>query len=70
MYFDNLHAALVMDGHGAFVWAAYGITAVVVICLLLVPVLRGRRLRRELAGDIRRREMTQTGRESPHASST
>ncbi len=70
MYFDSIHAALVMDGHGAFVWAAYAITALVLVYLLLAPVLRSRRLRRELAGEIRRREMTQSGREGPHASST
>ncbi|WP_116365092.1 heme exporter protein CcmD [Parahaliea mediterranea] len=56
MYFDSLHAALAMEGHGPFVWGAYAITALVLLTLLVSPVLRARRLRRELAGDIRRRE--------------
>ncbi|GAB3277281.1 heme exporter protein CcmD [Parahaliea aestuarii] len=68
MYFDSLHAALAMEGHGPFVWAAYAITAVVLLTLLLSPVLRSRRLRRDLAGEIRRRE-TAAG-EGRHASGT
>ncbi len=56
MYFDSLHAALAMEGHGPFVWSAYAITAVVLLTLLTAPVLRLRRLRRDLIGQIRRRE--------------
>ncbi|MFV0277289.1 MAG: heme exporter protein CcmD [Parahaliea sp.] len=68
MYFDTLHAALVMDGHGAFVWSAYAITILVLLILLLTPVLRARRVRRELAGELRRRAAD--SREGAHAPGT
>lgn len=54
MYFDSLQAVIDMDGHGAFVWAAYAITLAVLATLLITPVLKSRRLRRELAGQIKR----------------
>ncbi|MCR8921694.1 heme exporter protein CcmD [Dasania sp. GY-MA-18] len=57
MYFENLAALLTMDGHGPYVWAAYGMTALVLILLIINPLLRKRslltqqrmRLRREQA---------------------
>ncbi len=54
MYFDSLEAMLRMDGHGAFVWAAYLITAVVVAGMLTLPRRRASRLLRRLRGDLRR----------------
>ncbi len=54
MYFDSLQAALYMDGHGAFVWAAYAITFIVIGLLLLTPERRRRRILRELEGEARR----------------
>ncbi len=54
MYFESLDALLHMDGHGAFVWAAYFITAVVVIGMLLLPRRREARLLKQYAGDVRR----------------
>ncbi len=56
MYFDTLDAVLHMDGHGAFVWSAYLITAVVVTLLLVAPRRRQRRFLRQLAGEVRRRQ--------------
>ncbi|MGB0765236.1 MAG: heme exporter protein CcmD, partial [Luminiphilus sp.] len=41
MYFDSVTAALNMEGHGAFVWSAYGITFLVLAFMLLQPLLRG-----------------------------
>ena len=55
MYFDSVHAALSMNGHGVFVWSAYGITLLVLAQLLLWPWSRRRRLLRELRGEQRRR---------------
>ena len=55
MYFDSVHAALWMNGHGIFVWSAYGITLLVLAQLLLWPWSRRRRLLRELRGEQRRR---------------
>ena len=42
MYFESLRAAWEMAGHGPFVWSAYGITAVVVIALIGLPLQRVR----------------------------
>ena len=54
MYFDSVSSLIAMDGHGAFVWSAYGITAVVLVALLVAPVRRRRRLMAELKGEARR----------------
>tara|TARA_R110002110_G_scaffold66978_1_gene183037 strand:+ start:133812 stop:134009 length:198 start_codon:yes stop_codon:yes gene_type:complete len=43
MYFSTLQAALVMDGHGAFVWSAYLITLLVLVAMLVMPLRRRRR---------------------------
>ncbi len=60
MYFDSVAAVLAMDGHGPYVWAAYGITLLVLAQLLLWPARRLKRLRRELRGEVRRREAVKT----------
>lgn len=54
MYFDSLQAALLMDGHGGFVWSAYGATLLVIIVIVSLPVLRRRRTLRRLALELRR----------------
>lgn len=54
MYFESLSAALAMDGHGAFVWSAYAITAVVLLGMLIAPWRRQRRTLRQLAGQLKR----------------
>ncbi|KGE03411.1 heme exporter protein CcmD [Pseudohaliea rubra] len=54
MYFDSFKAMLVMDGHGAYVWAAYGLTLLVLSLVLAAPGRRRRRLLRELRGELRR----------------
>lgn len=54
MYFDSFSEALFMAGHGAYVWGAYGLSLSVLGFLLLSPVLRQRRLMRELRGELRR----------------
>ncbi|WP_439100538.1 heme exporter protein CcmD [Congregibacter sp.] len=56
MYFDSVSAALAMDGHGPYVWAAYGLTLVVLSLLILSPAMRKRRLLRELRGEYRRQQ--------------
>ena len=56
MYFDSLHAALYMEGHGLYVWPIYGLGLVLVILLVTLPRRRERRLLRQLAGEMRRRE--------------
>jgi heme exporter protein D len=60
MYFHSLDALLYMDGHGAYVWAAYAVTAVVVAGLLVIPRRRQRRQLLELAGELRRKHAAPT----------
>jgi heme exporter protein D len=55
MYFDSLHAVLAMDGHGAYVWSAYGLSVLVLVILLVNPRRRQRRLLREVQAELRRR---------------
>ena len=54
MYFDNLNAVLVMEGHGGYVWLAYAVTLSVLAILLVAPMRRRRRQLRQLAMDLRR----------------
>lgn len=42
MYFENFQALLAMDGHGAYVWAAYAVTALVLAGLIWSPLRRKR----------------------------
>ena len=60
MYFDSVSAALAMDGHGAFVWAAYLIALVVVAILLVAPGRRQKRFLRQLAGEQKRSQQGPT----------
>ncbi|MFK8041705.1 heme exporter protein CcmD [Congregibacter sp.] len=60
MYFDSVSAALAMDGHGPYVWAAYGLSLAVIAMLIMAPVLRKRRLLRELRGEYRRRQQSES----------
>lgn len=39
---------LAMDGHGLYVWVAYGVTFAALIAMALYPSLRRRQLQREL----------------------
>ena len=56
MYFQSLDALLYMDGHGAFVWAAYFITAGVITAILVSPGRRRRRFLRQIAGEVKRQQ--------------
>ena len=44
MYFESLMALWQMDGHGPYVWSAYGITAAVLVALVWFPLRRKRDL--------------------------
>lgn len=46
--FAGLADFLLMDGHGVFVWIAYGATFAALVALALYPRLRRRQLQREL----------------------
>ncbi|MFT4874377.1 heme exporter protein CcmD [Congregibacter sp.] len=60
MYFDSFAAALAMDGHGPYVWSAYALTLVVIALLILLPIVRKRRLLRELRGEHRRNRQAES----------
>ncbi len=51
MYFESFDALVSMDGHGAYVWAAYGIGLLVLGWNLVAPILNSRKV----AADVRRR---------------
>ena len=57
MYFQTLEQLLHMEGHGAFVWAAYAITVFVIIAILLAPGRRQRRFLTQLAGELKRQQV-------------
>jgi heme exporter protein D len=44
-----------MTGHGPYILASYGVTFLVLLANVLIPLLQGRRLRRELRNEIRAR---------------
>lgn len=56
MYFESIDALLHMDGHGVYVWPAYLVTIVVLVCLFVAPLRRQRRLLNGLAGVLKRTE--------------
>ncbi|MEM8562919.1 MAG: heme exporter protein CcmD [Pseudomonadota bacterium] len=45
-----------MAGHGAFVWAAYGISLLVILFILIAPVRRKSRILLRLSGEVRRQQ--------------
>ena len=63
MYFDSLQAVMQMDGHGLYVWAAYGVTTVVLLSMLLLPRRRARQQLQQLAGELKRQQGAPTAKE-------
>lgn len=59
MYFDSFADVLHMDGHGGYVWAAYGITLAVIVLMLVLPRRRAKQQLRQMAGELRRQQGTQ-----------
>lgn len=46
--FDSIADFVVMNGHGAYVWASYGVTFAVLIFLLVSPLLQKKALIKQL----------------------
>ena len=69
MRFDSLSAALQMDGHGPYVWAAVLVSLVVVCTLIISPLLRKRRVLAEVAREMRR-EAVRREQQSPSPEQT
>jgi heme exporter protein D len=62
MYFESLHAALAMDGHGPYVWSAYLSTILILALVLRAPLRQQGRLLRELRAQQRREESAASAR--------
>lgn len=56
MSFSSWQAFFHMGGYGLYVWAAYGLTLVILSALLIAPVRRHRRLRQDLQRRARLRQ--------------
>ena len=70
MYFENWSAVWHMEGHGPYVWAAYSVTALVILFLVVSPWLRGRQLTRDIRHDEQRLAAVSTASGEPHAPET
>ena len=57
MAFDNFADFIAMGKHGAFVWSAYGISALVIIANIAAPILRKRALRIDIQRKIKREKL-------------
>lgn len=55
MHFDSFAAVLSMEGHGPYVWAAYGVTFLVLLVLQRIGVSRERRIMQQVESIQRRR---------------
>jgi heme exporter protein D len=55
MYFESLKDLFFMNGHGAYVWSAYGIGFAVLVALVWLPLSRYAQLKQsilqQLAGE-------------------
>ncbi|WP_295803006.1 heme exporter protein CcmD [uncultured Microbulbifer sp.] len=54
--FSSFAEFLAMNGHGPYVWVSYLVAAVVMIALAVAPLVIRRRLRREVAQELRLEE--------------
>ncbi|MBB5210735.1 heme exporter protein CcmD [Microbulbifer hydrolyticus] len=54
--FEDFASFLAMNGHGPFVWAAYGVALLVLGALVALPLLRQKKLRREFDRQLRQEE--------------
>ena len=56
MYFDSLQSALAMGHHGLYVWSAYSVAIAVIVMVVIAPVLRRRKILRQLDAQLKRAE--------------
>ncbi|MBA3981191.1 MAG: heme exporter protein CcmD [Alcanivorax sp.] len=57
MHFDSLAELWQMGVHGPWVWSAYGICVALIALNVVWAVHRGRRVRRDIRGLIRRQSL-------------
>ena len=58
MYFDSFSEFFNMGGHGLYVWLAYGVSAVLLVINIVLPVMHKRQLVKEQARKQRREQHT------------
>ncbi|WP_231491541.1 heme exporter protein CcmD [Microbulbifer sp. HZ11] len=68
--FDSLAGFLAMNGHGPYVWAAYGVALLAMAALVLVPTLRQKALRAEIARRVRQEEARRRAAQGARATHT
>ena len=56
MQFDSFSAAVTMGGHGGFVWAAYAITFVVILVMIVRPVMNTRSMKGTIQREFDRKQ--------------
>ncbi|MFG1490611.1 heme exporter protein CcmD [Oceanospirillum sp. HFRX-1_2] len=58
MYFESFSDFLNMGGHGLYVWMAYGLSAVLLVINVVLPIMHKRQLVKEQARKLRREQKT------------
>ncbi len=58
MYFESFSEFLNMGGHGLYVWMAYGLSAVLLVVNVVLPIMHKRQLVKEQARKLRREQKT------------
>jgi len=56
MFFDSFTDFIQMNGHGMFVWASYGIAAVIVAQNFIGPKLTRKRVIKDIERQLRREQ--------------
>jgi heme exporter protein D len=63
MYFATLNDFLLMGNHAVYVWSGYGMTALVLVGLVIAPLLQRKQLMRELPQQYQREAVRQSHQE-------
>lgn len=58
MYFESFSEFLNMGGHGLYVWMAYGLSAVLLVINVVLPIQHKRQLIKEQARKLRREQQS------------
>ncbi len=62
MYFDDWNSLLLMDGHGLYVWTAYGLGLAVLVWNVVMPLRQRRHVVAEMQRQARRERAQQESR--------
>ncbi len=57
MAFENFADFIAMGKHGPYVWAAYGISLLVIVANIAAPILRRRTLQTDIKRKIKREKL-------------